>query len=241
MTARRAARDHLALALDVDDLVAALRIARPLLDYFSVAKVGLELFSASGPEASCALSTAGFDVFVDLKLHDIPTTVGRAARVLGALGVSLRNGAHIGRPRDGRGGNSGNGRGRDVCGTRASLRPRCHGPHERHRSAAPTSSPAERRSLRTADAEESSARRRTCRSLPRRHRACARWCPGSAPLRCGHDDQARVATPSAAIRSRGGPARDRQGRDCCRRPARPRRPGSTTRSAARARSRMAPV
>ncbi len=82
------ARDHLALALDVDDLVAALRVARPLLDFFSVAKVGLELFSASGPEAVVALSNAGFQVFVDLKLHDIPTTVGRAARVLGTLGVN---------------------------------------------------------------------------------------------------------------------------------------------------------
>jgi orotidine-5'-phosphate decarboxylase len=82
------ARSHLALALDLDDLVAALRLARPLAEYFAVAKVGLELFSAAGPEAVDALSRAGFDVFVDLKLHDIPTTVGRAARVLGALGVS---------------------------------------------------------------------------------------------------------------------------------------------------------
>jgi orotidine-5'-phosphate decarboxylase len=82
------AREHLALALDSDDLVAALRTARPLLEYFSVAKVGLELFAAAGPEAVVALSNEGFEVFLDLKLHDIPTTVGRAARVLGALGVS---------------------------------------------------------------------------------------------------------------------------------------------------------
>jgi orotidine-5'-phosphate decarboxylase len=82
------ARQHLAIALDIDDLVAALRVARPLLEYFAVAKVGAELFAASGPESVVALSTAGFDVFVDLKLHDIPTTVGRAARVLGALGVA---------------------------------------------------------------------------------------------------------------------------------------------------------
>jgi orotidine-5'-phosphate decarboxylase len=86
--AEGSARDHLALALDLDDLVAAMRMARPLAEYFSVAKVGLELFSAAGPESVVALSRAGFRVFVDLKLHDIPTTVGRAARVLGALGVS---------------------------------------------------------------------------------------------------------------------------------------------------------
>jgi len=80
-------RDRLALALDLDDLVAALRLGRSLREFFGVAKVGLELFSAAGPEAIGALNDLGFRVFLDLKLHDIPTTVGRAARVLGAFGV----------------------------------------------------------------------------------------------------------------------------------------------------------
>jgi orotidine-5'-phosphate decarboxylase len=82
------ARARLAIALDVDDLVAAIRITQPLVEYFSVAKVGLELFASAGPEAAGSLSAAGFEVFVDLKLHDIPTTVGRASRVLGSLGVA---------------------------------------------------------------------------------------------------------------------------------------------------------
>jgi orotidine-5'-phosphate decarboxylase len=81
-------RDHLALVLDSDDLVAALRLARDLQPWFGVAKVGLELFSASGPDAIGPLLDLGYDVFLDLKLHDIPTTVGKASRVLGALGVS---------------------------------------------------------------------------------------------------------------------------------------------------------
>ena len=81
-------RDRLALALDVDDLVVALRLARQLQPWFSVAKVGLELFSASGPDAVSAVMAEGYDVFLDLKLHDIPTTVRRAARVIGALGAS---------------------------------------------------------------------------------------------------------------------------------------------------------
>jgi len=83
-----AARDRLALALDTDDLVDALRVARDLEPWFSVAKVGLELFSATGPEVVTALVERGWKVFLDLKLHDIPTTVGRSARVLGALGAS---------------------------------------------------------------------------------------------------------------------------------------------------------
>jgi len=83
----QAVRSRLAIALDVDDLVAALRIARSVKDYFAVAKIGLELYSAAGPEAIGALSDLGYDVFLDLKLHDIPTTVNKASRVLGALGV----------------------------------------------------------------------------------------------------------------------------------------------------------
>jgi orotidine-5'-phosphate decarboxylase len=81
-------RSHLAIALDVDDLVEATRMGRELEPWFSVAKVGLELYSASGPDAIVTTAALGYRVFLDLKLHDIPTTVGRAARVLGAVGVS---------------------------------------------------------------------------------------------------------------------------------------------------------
>jgi orotidine-5'-phosphate decarboxylase len=82
-----AVRDRLALALDVDDLVGALRLARDLEPWFGVAKVGLELFSATGPHVVSALAERGWKVFLDLKYHDIPTTVGKAARVVGALGA----------------------------------------------------------------------------------------------------------------------------------------------------------
>ena len=83
-----AIRDRLALALDVDDLVAAIRLGRGLKEYFGVAKIGLELYSAAGPEAIGAIADLGYKIFLDLKLHDIPTTVGKAARVLGAVGVN---------------------------------------------------------------------------------------------------------------------------------------------------------
>ena len=84
-------RDHLALALDVGDLRAALTIAERVRPWFGVAKVGAELYAEAGPAALDALRDKGFRVFADLKLHDIPTTVGRAARVLGRRGVDFLN------------------------------------------------------------------------------------------------------------------------------------------------------
>jgi orotidine-5'-phosphate decarboxylase len=84
-------REHLAVALDLDDSVAALRMARQVKPWFGVAKVGLELYSASGPDVVGALIDLGYDVFCDLKFHDIPTTVHKAARVIGALGARYLN------------------------------------------------------------------------------------------------------------------------------------------------------
>ena len=83
------ARDRLALALDVDDLVEAVRVGRLLRPWFGIAKIGLELYSAAGPEAIGALRSLGYAVFCDVKLHDIPNTVRSAARVLGSLGADL--------------------------------------------------------------------------------------------------------------------------------------------------------
>lgn len=59
--------------------------ARPYL------KVGMELFYATGPALVRDLKTEGFKVFLDLKLHDIPNTVGKAMRVLAELGVDMVN------------------------------------------------------------------------------------------------------------------------------------------------------
>lgn len=84
----QAVRSRLILALDVDDAVLAGRLAKQLRPWFGVAKVGLELFSAAGPEIVQSLIDDDYDVFLDLKMADIPTTVNRAAQVLGALGVS---------------------------------------------------------------------------------------------------------------------------------------------------------
>lgn len=92
-------RRKLCLALDVDDLVAANRLARELRPWFGVVKIGLELFTAVGPDAIGTMIEHGYRVFVDLKLHDIPNTVERASRVMGSLGASyLTMHAHGGSP-----------------------------------------------------------------------------------------------------------------------------------------------
>ena len=83
-----AIRSRLALALDVDTLDDARTVAAMLSPWFGVAKVGLELFGAVGPDAIRAMRDEGFEVFADLKLLDIPTTVNKAARVMGSLGVT---------------------------------------------------------------------------------------------------------------------------------------------------------
>jgi orotidine-5'-phosphate decarboxylase len=83
-----AGRDRLALALDVDELGAAVKLAERLDPWFGVVKIGLELFAGSGPAAVEALAAPNRRVFLDLKLHDIPTTVEKAARQVGRLGVA---------------------------------------------------------------------------------------------------------------------------------------------------------
>lgn len=82
-------RDRLCIALDTDDLVEARRMARDVAPWFGTAKVGLELYASAGPNAVLAMQELGLKVFVDLKLHDIPSTVERAARVLGSLGIDF--------------------------------------------------------------------------------------------------------------------------------------------------------
>ena len=80
-------KSRLGLALDVDDLTDARRLAGSLFDFFGTVKGGLQLYTAAGPDSVGVFTEAGFDVFCDLKLHDIPTTVHKAARVVGSVGA----------------------------------------------------------------------------------------------------------------------------------------------------------
>lgn len=82
-------RDHLIVALDVPRADAALGLANGLRNSVGTFKVGLELFTAAGPWLVERLVAQGDRVFLDLKLHDIPSTVRAAAREAARLGVFM--------------------------------------------------------------------------------------------------------------------------------------------------------
>jgi orotidine-5'-phosphate decarboxylase len=77
------------VALDVPSAAAALALVDRLGDACGFYKVGLELFVAAGPPIVETLRARGLDVFLDLKLHDIPNTVGGAVRSAAGLGARL--------------------------------------------------------------------------------------------------------------------------------------------------------
>lgn len=82
--------DPIVAALDVSTLEEADRLAGILAPHVGMLKVGLELVWAKGPEAIRRVGTHG-PVFADSKLHDIPTTVERAAANVARLGVAMLN------------------------------------------------------------------------------------------------------------------------------------------------------
>jgi orotidine-5'-phosphate decarboxylase len=78
------------VALDVSDLDVADRLAETLAPEVGMLKVGFELFWAVGPDAVRRVRRYG-PVFMDSKLHDIPTTVERASANIARLGVAMFN------------------------------------------------------------------------------------------------------------------------------------------------------
>ncbi|EHQ91505.1 orotidine-5'-phosphate decarboxylase [Desulfosporosinus youngiae] len=79
------------VALDVQGREKALGLAKALQDSGCWLKVGLELYAYTGPEMIHELKSLGFPIFLDLKLHDIPTTVERAIRGFVQCGVDMIN------------------------------------------------------------------------------------------------------------------------------------------------------
>jgi orotidine-5'-phosphate decarboxylase len=80
---------RIALALDVPDLDSAKALIDRTREHVGTFKVGLELYTAVGPAAVAAVHAAGANCFLDLKLHDIPTTMGRSVARASSMGVAF--------------------------------------------------------------------------------------------------------------------------------------------------------
>jgi orotidine-5'-phosphate decarboxylase len=83
--------DKLIIALDVADSNYALEIVDKFSNYINIYKVGLELFTTAGPGIVEEIQKRGKKVFLDLKFHDIPNTVTKAALSATRLGVYMFN------------------------------------------------------------------------------------------------------------------------------------------------------
>ncbi len=81
----------LIIALDFPSAEQALAFIKPLSPDTCKLKVGFELYVSAGPSFVQSLVEQGFDVFLDLKFHDIPNTVASACRAAAKLGVWMMN------------------------------------------------------------------------------------------------------------------------------------------------------
>ncbi|MGD0930604.1 MAG: orotidine-5'-phosphate decarboxylase [Candidatus Korobacteraceae bacterium] len=82
-------KDRLIVALDVSSAAQARRIVQAIGEAATTYKVGKQLFTAEGPQLVRELISSGRKVFLDLKYHDIPNTVGAAVRSAAELGVTM--------------------------------------------------------------------------------------------------------------------------------------------------------
>jgi orotidine-5'-phosphate decarboxylase len=81
--------EKIIVALDVPTNAEALRLVDELHEQISFFKVGLQLYTASGPEIVRAIRERDANVFLDLKLHDIPNTVSCAVEAAADIGVDM--------------------------------------------------------------------------------------------------------------------------------------------------------
>jgi orotidine-5'-phosphate decarboxylase len=91
MMIQTASNPRVIVALDYANAADALKNVDRLAPELCRLKVGKELFTRSGPELVRELTARGFDVFLDLKFHDIPNTVAQACRAAADLGVWMVN------------------------------------------------------------------------------------------------------------------------------------------------------
>ena len=91
MTDYRTPDPKIIVALDYPDAATALELVSKLEPALCRLKVGKELFTAAGPQLVEQFMQRGFEVFLDLKFHDIPNTVAQACKTAAALGVWMVN------------------------------------------------------------------------------------------------------------------------------------------------------
>ncbi len=88
---RGSMRDRLIVALDVDSLEQAQKLVKLLAGEVGMFKIGKQLFTHAGPQAVQLIQNLGGEIFLDLKFHDIPNTVAKAAIEATRLGVKMFN------------------------------------------------------------------------------------------------------------------------------------------------------
>jgi len=195
MTDQSSPRDHLVLALDVGGLAEAEAMAAKVGEWFGTVKVGLELFAEAGPAAFGRFRELGYRVFADLKLHDIPNTVARAAAALGRHGVDVLNFHAAGGVDMLRAG---------VDGLRAGALDAGHAPPLALGVTVLTSDPDARAfDVRLQTAIDAGCDGVVCSAHEVATASAAgmrTMVPGIRPAGADLDDQARIATPESAIR-----------------------------------------
>jgi orotidine-5'-phosphate decarboxylase len=87
----KAPESKVIVALDYADAASALQLVNQLEPTLCKLKVGKELFTAAGPQLVENLIAKNFNIFLDLKFHDIPTTVKKACQAAASLGVWMLN------------------------------------------------------------------------------------------------------------------------------------------------------
>jgi orotidine-5'-phosphate decarboxylase len=197
--------DRLIVALDTPALSPALRIARQLRGLARYVKIGSILFTAEGPAAIRRLRALGFEIFLDVKFHDIPSTVEKSCRAATAHRVALLTVHASGEPAMLEAAARGV---RDEAVRRRLPRPRVLGVTVLT-SVATSNAPAMRRRVKAlarqaaragldgvvASAQEAALLRRQYA------RPFLIVCPGIRSGQAAHGDQARVATPAQAVAS----------------------------------------
>jgi orotidine-5'-phosphate decarboxylase len=191
----------LVLALDTGDLDQALAWSRAAGEAAGMVKVGLELFAAAGPAAVAALAAEGRRVMLDLKLHDIPATVAGAARAAARAGAELLTAHALGGPA--------------MLAAAVEAAPGCRVAAVTVLTSAAPADLAAAGLPPAAEAVPSLARLAVAAGCPALvcsplEAAALRGllgpavelvCPGVRPAGGHPDDQARVATPAAAMRA----------------------------------------